>query len=39
VVGNRVAAVVRPALLARAFTVLLVVVALYAAARSLPRII
>jgi uncharacterized membrane protein YfcA len=39
VAGNRVAAVARPALLARAFTALLVVVALYTAARSLPHVI
>jgi hypothetical protein len=39
VAGNRVAAIARPALLARAFTALLVVVALYTAARSLPHVI
>lgn len=39
VAGNRVATVARPALLARAFTALLVVVALYTAARSLPHVI
>jgi hypothetical protein len=39
VAGNRVAAVARPALLARAFTALLVVVAIYTAARSLPHVI
>jgi uncharacterized membrane protein YfcA len=39
VAGNRVAAVARPALLARAFTALLVVVAVYTTARSLPHVI
>jgi len=39
VAGNRLATVARPALLARAFTALLVVVALYTAARSLPHVI